>query len=47
MAMTSLMPVGNSADSPEPLLKLSPAAGRAEIRDEDLDLGYDTEKFPY
>jgi hypothetical protein len=41
--------VGNSADSPAPPLRPSPATGHAaEILDvEDPYLGYDAEKFPY
>jgi hypothetical protein len=41
--------VGNSADSPEPLLKPSPATGHvAEILGVyDPDLGYYAAKFPY
>jgi hypothetical protein len=39
----------SSADSPEPLLRLSPATGHdAEMLEgEDPDLGYYAEKFPY
>jgi hypothetical protein len=39
----------NSADSPEPILRPSPAAGHdAEMLEvSDPDLGYDAEKFPY
>jgi hypothetical protein len=46
---TSLTLVGHSTDSPEPLLRLSPATGHdAEMLDvEDPDLGYDAETFPY
>jgi hypothetical protein len=49
MARTSFTSVGNSADSPEPLLRLSPVAGHnAEILDvEDQYFGYDAEKMPY
>jgi hypothetical protein len=49
MAMTSLMSVGNTADSPEPILRPSPASGyHAEILDAyDPDLAYDTENFLY
>jgi hypothetical protein len=43
------MLVGNAADSPEPLLRLSPATGHAaDILDVyDPDLGDDAAKFPY
>jgi hypothetical protein len=46
---TSFTLVGNSLDSPEPLLRPSPATGHdAEMPEvEDPDLGYDTEKSPY
>jgi hypothetical protein len=46
---TSFTMVGNSADSPEPLLRPLPATGLdAEILDvSDPDLGYYAEKFPY
>jgi hypothetical protein len=49
MATTLFTSVGNSADSPEPLLRPSPATGRdADMLDvQDQDLGYDAEKFPY
>jgi hypothetical protein len=47
--MTSFTLVGNSADSPELLLRPLPATGHnAEILDvSDPDLGYYAEKFPY
>ncbi len=47
MATTPFTLVGNSADSPEPILRPSPASGHdAEILDvEDPYLGYDAEKF--
>jgi hypothetical protein len=40
---------GNSAGSPEPILRLSPATGRdAEFFEvEDPYVGYDAEKIPY
>jgi hypothetical protein len=43
------MLVGHAADSPEPLLRPSPATGHAaEILDVyDPDVGYDAAKFPY
>jgi hypothetical protein len=49
MATTSLIPVGNSADSPGPPLRPSPATGyAAEILDVyNPYLGYYAEKFPY
>ena len=49
MAMTSCTPVGNCPDSPEPILRRSPATGHdAEILDvDDPDLGYDAEPYPY
>jgi hypothetical protein len=49
MAMTFLTLVGNSADSPEHILRLSPATDHnAEILDVyDPYLGYDAETFPY
>jgi hypothetical protein len=49
MATTSLMSVGNAAESPEPILRPSPATGyHADILDVyDPDLGYDTENFLY
>ena len=49
MVKTSLTPMGNSADSPELILRPSPATGHdAEILDvDDPDLGYDAETFPY
>jgi hypothetical protein len=49
MANTSFTSVGNCADSPEPLLRPSPAMGHdAEILGVcDPDLGYDAEKVPY
>jgi hypothetical protein len=49
MARTSSTSVGISADSPEPLFRLSPVAGHtAEILDvEDQHCGYDAEKIPY
>jgi hypothetical protein len=49
MAKTSFTYLGNSADSPAPPLRPSPATGHAaEILDvEDPYLGYDAEKFPY
>ena len=49
MATTSLTLVGHSADSPEPLLRLSPATGQAaDMLDvSDPDLGYEAAKLPY
>jgi hypothetical protein len=49
MATASYTPVGNSADSPGPILRPSPATSHdAEIFDVyEPDLGYDAEKFPY
>lgn len=49
MATTFFTSVGNSAGSPEPILRLSPATGHdAEILEVyDPDVGYDAEKFPY
>jgi hypothetical protein len=49
MATTSCTPVGNCPDSPEPILRRSPANGHdAEILDvDDPDLGYDAEPYPY
>jgi hypothetical protein len=49
MATTSFSLVGNSADSPEPLLRPSPATGHdAEMLEvEDPNLGYDAETFPH
>jgi hypothetical protein len=49
MATTSCTPVGNCPDSPEPILRRSPATGHdAEILDvDDPDLGYDAEPYPY
>ncbi len=49
MAKTSLTPVGNCADSPELILRPSPATGHAAaILDlEDPDLRYDAETCPY
>jgi hypothetical protein len=49
VATASLMLVRNSADSPAPLLRPSPANGHdAEILDvSDPDLGYDAETCPY
>jgi hypothetical protein len=49
MATTSFTPVGNTADSPEPILRPSPATGyHAEILDVYYpDLGYDTENSLY
>jgi hypothetical protein len=49
MATISYTLVGNSADSPEPLLRLSPATGHAaDILDvSDPDVGDDAAKFPY
>jgi hypothetical protein len=46
---TSFTLVGNSADSPEPLFRLSPATGHvAKILDvSDPDMGYDAETCPY
>jgi hypothetical protein len=46
---TSLTVVGNSTDSPEPILSPFPATGHdAEILDvEDPYLSYDAEIFPY
>jgi hypothetical protein len=43
------MLVGHVADSPEPLLRLSPARGHAaDILDvSDPDVGYDAAKFAY
>jgi hypothetical protein len=48
MATTSFTSVGSLADSPEPLLGLSPATGHAaEILDvDDPDLGYDADPCP-
>jgi hypothetical protein len=48
MANTSFTSVGNSADSPQPLLKPSPATGHhAEMLDVyDPDVGYDAETYP-
>jgi hypothetical protein len=45
---TSFMSVGNSADSPAPLLRPSPATGHeADMRDvSDPDVGDDAETFP-
>jgi hypothetical protein len=45
---TSLTPAGNCPDSPEPILRLSPATGHeAEILDVyDSYVGYDAETFP-
>jgi len=49
MAMASLTLMGNSADSPAPLLRPSPARDHdADMRDiEDPDSGDDTETRPY
>ena len=49
MATTSLTPVGHSADSPELILRPSPATGHdAAILDlEDPDLRYDAGTCPY
>jgi hypothetical protein len=49
MATTLYTSVGNSADSPEPFFRSSPAMGHeAEIPDVlDPYLGYDAEDFPY
>jgi hypothetical protein len=49
MAKTSFTLVGNSADSPAPLLRPSPTTGHdAEMLDvEDPDFGYDAEILPY
>jgi hypothetical protein len=46
---TSFTSVGSSADSPEPLLKPSPATDHdaEKLEVEDPDLGYDAENFPY
>jgi hypothetical protein len=46
---TSFTLMGNSADSPEPLLRPSPTTSHdADMRDvEDPDLGYDAETCPY
>ena len=49
MPPTSFTLVGNSGDSPAPLLRPSPATGHvAEILNaSDPDLGYDAAKWPY
>jgi hypothetical protein len=48
MARTFFTAVGSEADSPEPLLRPSPATGHdAETLEvDDPDLGYDAEHFP-
>jgi len=46
---TSFMLVGKSADSPDPLLRPSPATGHDTdmLEVDDPDLGYDAGKFLY
>lgn len=48
-APTSVTPPGNCPDSPEPILRPSPATGHeAEmLEQEDLDSGYDAATRPY
>jgi hypothetical protein len=49
MARPFFIPVGNSTDSPEPILRPSPTTGHnSEILDVyNPDVGYDAEQFPY
>jgi hypothetical protein len=49
MATTSFTSVGNSADSPEPLLRPSPTTGydAEKLEGSDPNFGYDAENFPY
>jgi hypothetical protein len=48
MAITSFTLTGNSGESPEPLLRPSPATGDETkiLGVDDPDLGYDAEQFP-